>query len=239
MRHFLILIAVAVLLAGGYFALVPRKSFVEGRVFLRALDGAEMPGASAKLACYPVERVDGALGRLLAAVEQAEGQNNLALQAARSAWSQAGARRDEASRVLHVAELSNSSDLEICRARHREAAADAEDALRKLELMQNGASEATDPERFVADLNGALFQCSAGPEGHFRIEVPGSTEIYFAVSLGGGRVGKAATVWLRRGMFEDGEKIIYSNETILTAEQLLKMARDLKNAGSREAPPGS
>lgn len=232
MRHFLVLAVVAALLGGAYLALAPKTAAIEGRVLLRALDGTEMPGGGAKVACYPAVKVDEALRQLRDTLEESQAANQLELQAARSAWSQATARRDDAARVLRVAEGANSADLEICRARHREAAADAEDALHHLELLQAGVGEATDPARFVGGLTEAVFDGKADADGSFRAEVPGDTDVFLAVILGGSRKGESAAVWLRRGAFENGEEISFSNETILTAGQLLQMARTQKKPES-------
>jgi len=237
MRHLLVLVGVAALVAGAYWAVMPRTAQVEGRVVLRALDGTEIPAAGARVSCYPAAQVDDALARLLQAAGKSEETGRLELQAARSAWMQATARRDDAARILRVSEAANSADLEICRARHREATADAEDALRRLEFLQAGAGEVADPARFVGTLGAAAGGCSADAQGFFRLGVPVSAEVCFAVVFAGTRDGESDTVWLRRGVFENGDEIHFSNETILTAEQLLAMARSRKRPGSPEGSP--
>jgi hypothetical protein len=236
MRHLLVFLAIAGLLAGGYFLLVPQSSRLEGRVVLRGLDGQETPGAGAKVAHYPAELVDEALSRWLRDYEENRSKNRLELQAARRRWEQMAERRDEAARILRVAERANSADLEICRARHREAVADAEDALRRMEQMDAGLNETADPVRLVAELPLAAGETTAGADGTFALEVPGKTDIYLVARLAGQTPEAETLVWMRRGPFEDGEKIQFSNGNLLTAEMLAAMARATKRP---ENPAGS
>lgn len=237
MRHLLVLLVVAGLLAGGYFVLLPRTSQLEGRVGLRRLNDQETPGAGAKVGYYPPGVVDEALRRWLRAYEENRTRNRLEVQGARRHWEQMAKRRDEAATILRAAEKANSADLEICRARHREAVADAEDALRLVEQMDAGLDEATDLVRFVAELPPASAQASAGADGVFRVELPGDAEVYLVARLRGESPEAETLVWLRRGPFEDGEKVQFSNGNLLTADMLAGMARALKKPQSPEGSP--
>ena len=236
MRHFFVFLVIAGLLAGGYFLLVPQTSQLEGRVVLRSLDDKETPGAGAKVGHYPPEAVDEALRQWLLEYEENRSRNRLEVQAARRMWEQMAQRRDEAARILRAAERANSADLEICRARHREAVADAEDALRRVEQMDAGLDETTDPVRFVARLPDASAETSADADGVFRLEVPGEADIYLVARLPGETPEAETLVWLRRGPFEDGEKVQFSNGNLLTAEMLAGLARAAKKP---ESPAGS
>jgi len=236
MRHLLVFLLIAGLLAGGYFLLLPQTSQLEGRVVLRGLDNQETPGAGATVGCYPPEVVDEALRRWLRAYEENRSQNRLEVQAARRVWEQMAKRRDEAAGILRAAERANSADLEICRARHREAVADAEDALRRVEQMDAGLDETADPVRFVAELPAASAETSTAADGVFLFELPGGAEVYLVARLPGGTPEAETLVWLRRGPFEDGEKVHFSNGNLLTAELLAGMARAMKKP---ESPEGS
>ena len=237
MRHLLVFLVIAGLLAGGYFLLVPRTTQLEGRVVLRGLDDQETPGAGAKVGYYPPGVVDEALRRWLQAYEENRSQNRLEVQAARRGWEQMAKRRDEAAGILRAAERANSADLEICRARHREAVADAEDALRRVEQMEAGLDETTDPVRFVAELPAASAETSAAADGVFRVELPGDAEVYLVARLPGETPEAESLVWLRRGPFEDGEKVQFSNGNLLTAEMLAGVARVIKKPESPEGSP--
>ena len=228
---------IAGLLAGGYFLLVPQTSRLEGRVVLRGLDDQETPGAGAKVGYYPPGIVDEALRGWLRAYEENRSRNRLEVQAARRLWEQMAKRRDEAAVILRAAERANSADLEICRARHREAVADAEDALRRMEQMDAGLDETTNPVRFIAGLPAASAETSAAADGVFRVELPGDAEVYLVARLPGEPPKAETLVWLRRGPFEDGETVQFSNGNLLTAEMLAGMARAIKKPESPRDPP--
>jgi hypothetical protein len=237
MRHLLVFLGIAALLAGAYFLLLPRVSLLEGRVVIRGLDGKETAGAGAKVAHYPAGVVDEALSGWLRDYEENRSKNRLEVQAARRLWEQLAKRRDEAALTLRSAERANSADLEICRARHREAVADAEDALRRVEQMDATLDETSDPVLFIAGLPGAAAETVADADGVFRIEVPGDAGIYLVARLPGETAETETLVWLRRGPFEDGEKIQFSNGNLLTAEMLAGQARAAKKPESPEGPP--
>jgi hypothetical protein len=237
MRHLLVFLVIAGLLAGGYFLLVPQTSQLEGRVFLRGLHDQETPGAGAKVGYYPPGVVDESLRRWLRAYEENRSQNRLEVQAARRSWEQMAKRRDEAAGILRAAEQANSADLEICRARHREAVADAEDALRRVEQMDAGLDETADPVRFVAELPAASAETSTAADGVFRVELPGDAEVYLVARLPGETPEAETLVWLRRGPFENGEKVQFSNGNLLTAEMLAGMARAIKKPEKPEGSP--
>ena len=237
MRHLLVFLALAALLAAGYFLLVPRASLLEGRVVLRGLDGKDTPGAGAKVAHYPAGAVDEALSRWLQDYEENRSGNRLEILATRRLWRQMAERRDQAAKILRAAERANSADLEICRARHREAVADAEDALRRLEQMDAGLDETADPVRLVTELPPAAGETTAGVDGTFTLKVPGNADIYLVARLPGKTPEAETLVWVRRGPFEDGEKIQFSNGNLLTADMLAGMARAIKKPESHEGSP--
>lgn len=237
MRHFWVFVAVVVLVAGGYFLSVPRTSVIEGRVVLHGLDGRETPGAGATVAVYSAPAVEGVLRQWSSDYEDSRTQNRLELQAARRHWTEMTARRDEAARILRVAEQANAADLEICRARHREAAADAEEALQRMEHLGSGLDESINPVRFLAALPTPAAEFVANNEGFFRAEVPGGIEMFLVAHLPGQGPGAETIVWLRRGRFDNGEKVQFSNAHVLTAEQLVGLARTQKGPGSPAGSP--
>jgi len=235
-RHLFFLLALVALVAGGYFLLRPSDAAIDGRVFLSGLDGREIAGAGAKVKCYPADVVDAALADWLRKMEELRSENGLELQAARSEWSRAVTRREEAARLLSLAEQSRSADLAISQARYREAAADAEEALRRMERLDASLDEEADPGRFVSALEGASGQVAAGPDGSFRMAIPSGVEVYLAVVLAGEQGGNTSA-WLRRGAFSEGEEVLFSNANLLTARDLAEMSRRIKKPESRDGPP--
>lgn len=228
---------VTVLLAAAYLLLVPRTAVVEGRVVLQNLDGEDTPGAGAGIAVYSADSVDQALQGWLKNFEESRASNRLELQAARRVWTQLTARRDEAARILRAAERANSADLEICRARHREAAADAEDALRRLQTLEASLDEPNNPVRFLQSLALAQEKVLAAVDGSFRMEIPADSEVYLVAQWTGEESGLEKTAWLKRGRFGNGEKVQFSNANVLTVEKLAELAREA--AGKLQSPAGS
>lgn len=237
MRHFFVFGCVAVLLGASYFLLFPRDHVVEGRVVVFGLAGEETAGKGAGVAVHPAEVVREALGRWLRDFDAHRASSRLEVQAARKVWTQAAARRDEAVRILRVAEQANAADLPICRARHREAAADAEDALSRLESLEAGFDETADPAAFISGLPEPLLQTSAGTDGSFRVAVPAGEEVYLVASLPASQSGQQAAAWLRCGPFDDGERVQFSNANVLSAESLARLARAAKGPAKSGASP--
>lgn len=237
MRHFFFFGCAAALLGAAYFLLLPRNHVVEGRVVVFGFAGEETAGEGAGLAVHPAEVVREALGSWLRDFDAHRVSNRLEVQAARKVWMQASARRDEAARILRVAEQANAADLPICQARHREAAADAEDALNRLQYLEAGFDEIADPAAFISGLPEPLLQTSAGTDGSFRLVVPAGEEVYLVANLPAPQSGQQATAWLRCGPFDDGERVQFSNANVLTAESLARLARAAKGPAKSGASP--
>jgi hypothetical protein len=236
MRHFLILTTVTVLLAGAYYWSQSRVFPVGGRVLMHDVDGREVGVAGAKVRWYPAGVVEQQLRAWLDSYEGWRRENELPLRAARNEWNQKVAARDEAAGILRIAESANSADLGICRARHREAAADAEDALRKLEKLASGADEAADPAHFLAGLPPASVGFLAGEDGRFSFGVPEAGAGYVVASIEQSGRGKETLVWLRAMNPGEPEQIQFSNANVLTTENLVKLARDLMDRTMRQSP---
>lgn len=233
MRHLLIFSALAILLAGAYFWTRVRTAPVTGRVVMHDVEGREVAGSIAKVSWYPAEVVDQHLGSWLDIYEGWHRDNDLEMRAARNEWNQKVASRDEAARILRVAENANSADLEICRARHREAAADAEDALQRLERLGSGADQTCDPARFISGLPAPSIELAVNGDGRFAGEVPHGIAGYLVASVEqGGEGRKERLVWLRLAP-EEVQEFRFSNVNILTLESLAATAR--KAAGRKGA----
>jgi hypothetical protein len=91
-----------------------------------------------------------------------------AVEQARTAWRQKTARRDEAARVLRVAEQSNATDVALCRTRLEQAAAEAEEAFGRLELSMAEREKLGDPLPLLASLPGDGV-VAVGTEGEFSL----------------------------------------------------------------------
>jgi len=236
MRHLLVFAAVAVLLGALYFWVQGGTVSVYGRVLLQDMDGQAQAGSGAKVVWHPAAVVEQHLHAWLEAREKWQRDNELGIRAARNEWNQRVSARDEAARILRVAERANAADLEICRARYREAAADAEDALRDLEKLNSGADDATDPSRFLASLPAPSVEFAADGDGRFSVQAPQGSEGYIVASLERAGERKELFVWMRRATPDDNEGVQLSNANLLTSETLARMAREAK---SRETLGGA
>jgi|GEM_PF-4977696 len=239
MRHLLVFGAVVVLLGAAYFWVQGGSTSVHGRVLLQDVNGGEQPGSGAKVVWYPAAVVEQHLHAWLEARGKWQRDNELETRAARNEWNQKVSARDEAARILRVAERANAADLEICRARHREAAADAEDALRDLEKLNLGADDATDPARFLASLPPPSVEFAADGDGRFRVQAPRGSEGYIVASLERAGERKELFVWMRRAEPDDNEGVQLSNANLLTSETLARMARETKVGESSAVSPAN
>lgn len=235
MRHLLVLGVVLALLGSLYFFVQGGATSVHGRVLLQDVDGGEQPGSGAGIAWQPSAVVEQHLQAWLEVREKWQRENELEIRAARNEWSQKVSARDEAARILRVAERANSADLEICRARYREAAADAEDALRVLEGVNAGADEAADPARFLAGLPAPSIEFVADADGRFSARVPQGEAGYFVASLERAGERKELLVWMRRVEPDASGAIQLSNANLLTGENLARLARETKPPATSDA----
>lgn len=237
MRHLLIFASFVGLIGALYFWVQGGTVAVGGHVLLQDVDGGQQPGSGAKVVWHPAAVVDGHLQAWLEAREDWQRKNELVIRAARNEWNQKVSARDEAARILRVAERSNAADLEICRARYREAAADAEDALRDVEKLNSDADEATDPARFLAGLPTPSAEFATDGDGCFSVQAPRGAEGYIVASLNKAGENKETLVWMRHAEI-DGEKgVQLSNANLLTSETLTRLAREIKSRKASQRSP--
>jgi hypothetical protein len=236
-RHLFVFTIALALLAGLYFWAQGRTAHFPGVLAMQDIEGREVSVEGAKLAWYPADVVEQQLQFWLADYDEWRRVNGLQIRAARNEWNQGVALRDEAARILRVAERANSSDLQICRARHRESAADAEDALRRMEQFGSSGDHIADPFRFFASLPAPSMEFSAKADGEFSVEAQQGGRGYLVVVMERGDDPKGAIVWLREVADGDGETIKLANSDILTVDSLAKIARSIKKPDVPEGPP--
>ena len=105
MRHLLVLGVVLALLGSLYFFVQGGATSVHGRVLLQDVDGGEQPGSGAGIAWQPSAVVEQHLHAWLEVREKWQRENELEIRAARNEWSQKVSARDEAARILRVADI--------------------------------------------------------------------------------------------------------------------------------------
>lgn len=124
---------------------------VNGRVALRSWDGAVSVPQPARAMAYPRQAFFTAVRQRLAALPAARTRAEANHAEAMRVWREKSAARDEASRILQVAERPNATDLEACRERYNTVAAAAEDAFAELERMASRLDRLSDTAGLLAD----------------------------------------------------------------------------------------
>lgn len=227
MRHVIVLAVILLVVGGACYLALGRTTSIEGRVVLQDLDGREVGGSGAAVEWHPSSVVERQLQTWLATSKAHKSAADLRLRAARNDWMQKAKARDEAAAILRIAERSNSADVDISRARHREAAADAEEALQQLEKLTSGADEVTDPSRFLDGLPESAFACGAQEDGRFILAVPAGEAGFVAASMPKGGARGQSVVWLCAVGRDGAEELLLSNANVLTTDNLVRLARDV------------
>ena len=214
-------VVAAVLL--GFFLWHNQRVEVKGRVSLRSWDGAVSVPEPAHAMAYPRQAFFAVLRKRLTALPavRARAEENHA--EAMRVWREKSAARDEASRILQVAERANAADLEACRERYDKASAAAEEAFAELEQRASRLEKLSDPAGLLADFPGAVGAAEVGADGVFALSAPVGIAPVFVVLAGGADGGQA---WLRPVEVQSAGQVSvdFSNDNLLTMEELRKSA---------------
>lgn len=237
MRHVIVFAVILLVAAGAGYWVLGRTASVEGRVALQDLDGREVGGAGAAIEWHPAAVVEGRLRTWLASCQEHQTASDLRLRAARNDWMQKAKARDEAAATLRVAEQADFADVDICRARHREAAADAEEALQQLEKLTSGFDEVTDPSRFLDGLPDSAFACTAREDGRFSLAVPAGEAGFVVASMPGGGARGQSVAWLCSIGRGGAKELLLSNANVLTTENLRGLGQELAGGAGDQVSP--
>ena len=221
-REILVWAAAVAAVVLGFVVWHKQRVEVSGRVSLRSWDGAVSVPQPARALAYPRQAFFTALRQRLAALPavRARAEENHA--EAMRVWREKSAARDEASRVLQVAERANATDLEVCRERYDKAAATAEEAFAELERRASRLDKLSDPAGVLADFSGAVDGAEVGTDGVFTLSAPVGNAPVIVVLAGGADSGQA---WLHPAEVQSGGQLSvdFSNENLLTMEELRRM----------------
>lgn len=222
-REILAWSAVAAAVVLGFVAWHHQRVEVKGRVSLRSWDGAASVPQPAQAMAYPRHKFFTAVRQRLAALPavRARAEENHA--EAMRVWREKSAARDEASRILQVAERANAADLEACRERYDKAAAATEEVFAELERRASRLEKLSDPAGLLADLPGAVDGMEVGTDGSFTLSAPVGKAPVIVVLAGGPDGGQA---WLYPVEMQRGGQVSlnFSNENLLTMGELGKSA---------------
>ncbi len=212
--------AVVVLLA---FALWQSRGVeIEGRVALRSWDGAmSIPQPARAMVFSRWSLVSQLRSRAIKLPEQRAATEAVVAEA-RMAWQKESAAREEALRILRVAERSNAADLAECRGQHEAATqaadaayADLEAAMRKLEALDNPAS-------LLAEAEDPVDETEVGADGSFLLRARVGHGPVVVVLAGDENSPLQAWMQVVDATTEGRAVLEFSNANLLTAEELGK-----------------
>lgn len=200
---------------------VPPAS-VEGRVALRGLDGGVLVPERVAVQVYTREMMEDHLRAWLKRFEQSAAETETSLESARQVWRERNAARQEAARVVQVAEKSNSPDLGLCRARLRQAEEAAQESFAVLEQLSAAGERAADPASIVGSLPPSRMQVQADPEGHFALELQPGDRLVLVLAAGSGEDGSERIVWMHPLDVPPGggQLLEFSSGSLLTLNHL-------------------
>lgn len=189
---------------------------VSGVVRLESFDGAVLvpPGTTACL--VPLEKFLAHARKELTALPSLVVAADDAARRAREEWSRKARRRDDAAKVLRVAEGANSSDLDSCRAAYRRASQDAEEAYAAME-KRTTEREALEDAAFILDeFPDASPAQGLDADGAFHLRGWGPRRAFFVLVRAPGNNGPALS-WLASA---DAPPAAFDNKNVLTLDAL-------------------
>lgn len=214
-------VAAAVLL--GFAVWYNQRVEVVGRIALRSWGGEVSVPQPALAMAYPRWAIVTALRQRLASLPAARSLAEERHAGAMRLWREKSRARDEALRVVQVAERANAADLALCRELYDKAEAGAKEAFAELERRAAGVEGLADPAGLLRDIPGAVDTVEVGPDGSFMLAARvGQAPV--VVVLAGEAVGGQA--WLRPTQTQVAGRIEmdFANENLLTMDGLREVA---------------
>ncbi len=191
---------------------------IVGRVSLRSWDEVETVPQPAQAMVFARSALAQRLQQRVAELLQERAAAELAADTARQAWLEMSAKRDEALRVLRVAERSNAADLAACRERHAEAASAVDEAYAVLERSMQRMDQLANPASLLAPLPDPIAVAEVGADGTFAL----SARVWQrpVVVVLAGDLGAAGQAWLQAIDAPVGGRVEvdFFNANLLTVE---------------------
>jgi hypothetical protein len=214
-------VAAAVLL--GFAVWYNQRVEVMGRIALRSWGGEVSVPQPAVAMAYPRRAIIAALRQRLDSLPAARILAEERHAEAMRAWREKSTARDEAWRVVQVAERANAADLALCRERYDKADATAKEAFADLERRAAAVEKLADPAGLLRDLPGAVDTVEAGPDGRFMLTARVGQAPVVLVLAGEASGGQA---WLRPIETQRAGRIEvdFTNENLLTMDGLQDVA---------------
>jgi hypothetical protein len=214
-------VAAAVLL--GFAVWYNQRVELIGRIALRSWGGEVSVPQPAVAMAYPRRAIVAALRQRLDSLPAARILAEERHAEARRAWREKSTARDEAWRVVQVAERANAADLALCRELYDKAAVGAKEAFADLERRAAAVEKLADPAGLLRDLPGAVDTVEAGSDGRFTLTARVGQAPVVLVLAGEAGEGQA---WLRPIETQRAGRIEvdFTNENLLTMDGLQDVA---------------
>lgn len=206
---------------------------IAGRVSLRSWDGTMSVPQPARALVFSRSQIVGQLRERLVRWPVQRASAEAAVEKARKAWREKSAAREEALRILRVAQRANAADLAACRERHDEAVRAADEAYVELERAARRVEMATEPAVLLAELTEPVDEAAVEANGGFVLRARAGQGPVVVVVAGGAE--GPAQAWLQAVDTVAGGQVEveFSNANLLTGQRL----RDF--AGWRARPEGA
>lgn len=192
-REILVWAAVAAAVVTGFVLWHQQRVEIDGQVAVRSWNGELSVPQPARAAVYPRQRLTTEMGKRLLGLPAKRADAEQAHAEAMRAWRERSVSRDEALRILKVAERANAADLSLCRERYDKAKDVADGAFAELERRAAELEKIADPADLLAGLPGATDATNIAPDGRF--ELAGSVGRAPVVLVSAGE-GGSSHAWL-------------------------------------------
>jgi len=209
----------ALLLVAGYFFWALQPVEIRGRVALRAWDGSVAIPDAAQALVFSGSSAKKMAQEQLRALPESRAQCQARCNDARAAWEERVAEREEAMRILRVAEQANADDLAACRERYDKAQGSAQQAYAALEECMFELDQLADPAALLAQWRGAEASANVSPEGSFVLHSRAGRRPVLVVLVPPGP-GRPGQVWLERVSAGGAAEFEFSNTNLLTLDGL-------------------
>jgi hypothetical protein len=168
-----------------------REIEVTGRVELQGWDSGVTVPPGGRVVVMPAARTKREVRRRLADLPRRLESAESARKLARERWEKKSAGRDEARRILQVAERGNAADLETCRVRLRVAESELEEAFDRLEARTAELEQLSNPASWLAGLGRGFEGVPLAEDGRFSLRVPAAHRAVVLVTA------EPSLVWLQ------------------------------------------
>jgi hypothetical protein len=148
-----------------------REIEVTGRVALQGWDGGVTVPPGGRVVVMPAHGTKRAVQRTLEDLPQLLETAESARKLARERWEKRLVGRDEARRVLQVAERANAADLEACRVRLRQAESELDEAFDRLEARTAELEKLANPASWLTGLGRRFEGVPLAKDGGFSLRV--------------------------------------------------------------------